>query len=89
MPLRETMPTLPGVYTEVEPGMMPTLHCPGVITMQANETVYLAEGAVVYGVITATHADNITIRGRGYRFVSDLGAAQAARQVASAGRAAP
>jgi two-component system KDP operon response regulator KdpE len=31
----------------------------------------------------------ITIRGRGYRFVSDLGAAQAARQVASAGRAAP
>ncbi|NLV73289.1 MAG: hypothetical protein GXY52_01190 [Chloroflexi bacterium] len=43
----------------------PGVHCPGVITMQANETVYLAEGAVVYGVITATHADNITIRGRG------------------------
>ncbi|MHB9033446.1 MAG: glycoside hydrolase family protein [Anaerolineae bacterium] len=43
----------------------PGVHCPGVIRMQSNETVYLAGGAVVYGVITAEKAENITIRGRG------------------------
>jgi len=43
----------------------PGVHCPGLIHMQSNETVYIAAGAVVYGVITAEKADNITIRGRG------------------------
>jgi len=43
----------------------PGVHCPGVITMTSNQTVYLAGGAVVYGIIVAEKADNITIRGRG------------------------
>lgn len=43
----------------------PGVHCPGIIEMHSGETVYIAGGAVVYGVITANRADNITIRGRG------------------------
>ena len=43
----------------------PGVHCPGVIRMSSNQTVYLAGGAVVYGVIVAEKAENITIRGRG------------------------
>ena len=43
----------------------PGVHCPGVITMASNQTVYLAGGAVVYGSIVAEKANHITIRGRG------------------------
>ncbi|MBA4388772.1 MAG: hypothetical protein C0404_12375 [Verrucomicrobia bacterium] len=43
----------------------PGVHCPGVITMASNQTVYLAGGAVVYGAIVAEKANHITIRGRG------------------------
>jgi hypothetical protein len=43
----------------------PGVHCPGVITMTDNQTVYLAGGAVVYGIITAKNANHIAIRGRG------------------------
>lgn len=43
----------------------PGVHCPGVINLASNETVYLAGGAVVYGAILAEHAESVVIRGRG------------------------
>lgn len=43
----------------------PGVHRPGKITLDSNETVYLAAGAVVYGSIQATGARNIAVRGRG------------------------
>lgn len=43
----------------------PGMHCPGIIKMTSNQTVYLAGGAVVYGAVIAEKADNIAIRGRG------------------------
>ena len=43
----------------------PGVHCPGVITLTGSQTVYLAGGAVVYGIIVAENAENIIIRGRG------------------------
>ncbi|HUT56455.1 MAG TPA: glycosyl hydrolase family 28 protein [Phycisphaerae bacterium] len=51
-----------------EPGMLyfgPGLHRPGKITLQSNQTVYLAGGSVVYGAIDARGAENIRILGRG------------------------
>lgn len=43
----------------------PGVHCPGIIRIASGQTVYLADGAVVYGAIIAERADNIIIRGRG------------------------
>ncbi|MEI6519565.1 MAG: glycosyl hydrolase family 28 protein [bacterium] len=43
----------------------PGVHCPGLINMTSNQTVYIAGGAVVYGAIVAEHATNIAILGRG------------------------
>jgi len=43
----------------------PGVHCPGLIRMESNQTVYLAGGAVVYGAILAEKAENIAILGRG------------------------
>lgn len=43
----------------------PGVHCPGIIRLESNQTVYLAAGAVVYGAILAEKAANITILGRG------------------------
>lgn len=43
----------------------PGIHRPGRMTLQSNETVYLAGGAVVYGCIEATDATNIRILGPG------------------------
>lgn len=43
----------------------PGVHCPGVIKMTSNQTIYLAGGAVVYGAVIAEKADHLTIRGRG------------------------
>jgi hypothetical protein len=43
----------------------PGVHCPGLIRMTSGQTVYLADGAVVYGAILAENAENIVIRGRG------------------------
>lgn len=43
----------------------PGVHCPGPITLTSGQTLYLAGGAVVYGAVTAEHADDIAIRGRG------------------------
>jgi len=48
----------------------PGVHRPGRITLESNQTVYLAAGAVVYGSIQATGAENIAIRGRGIIDVS-------------------
>ena len=40
-------------------------HEAGVITLKSNQTVFIDEGAVVYGSIYAVDADNIKILGRG------------------------
>jgi hypothetical protein len=43
----------------------PGVHRPGIITLESNQTVYLAGGAVVYGAIDAKGASNVQILGRG------------------------
>lgn len=43
----------------------PGVHCAGTIRPKSNQTVYIAGGAVVYGVIAAEYEENITITGRG------------------------
>ena len=43
----------------------PGVHCPGLIHLRSGQTVYIAGGAVVYGIIVAEKANHITIRGRG------------------------
>jgi len=43
----------------------PGEHFPGLITLKSHETLYLAEGAVVYGAVWAENAKGISIRGRG------------------------
>jgi hypothetical protein len=43
----------------------PGVHKPGRITLESNQTVYLAPGAVVYGSIHASGASKIRIAGRG------------------------
>jgi len=50
----------------------PGIHRPGRMTLQSNETVYLACGAVVYGCIEATDATNIKILGPGILDSSEL-----------------
>ncbi len=50
----------------------PGIHRPGRMTLQSNETVYLAGGAVVYGCIEATDATNIKILGPGILDSSEL-----------------
>jgi len=48
----------------------PGMHRPGKIVLKSNETVYIAGGAVVHGVIEATEASNLRILGRGILDVS-------------------
>jgi len=43
----------------------PGVHSPGLITLNSGETVYIDEGAVVFGSIAAKDASNIKILGRG------------------------
>lgn len=43
----------------------PGVHDVGILDLQSNDTVYISGSAVVYGVIRASEADNICIRGRG------------------------
>lgn len=43
----------------------PGVHYPGYITLEDNETLYIAAGAVVYGGIRAENASNIHVLGRG------------------------
>lgn len=50
----------------------PGIHRPGRMTLQSNETVYLAGGAVVYGCIEAIGATNIKILGPGILDSSEL-----------------
>lgn len=50
----------------------PGIHRPGRMTLQSDETVYLAGGAVVYGCIEATDATNVKILGPGIIDSSEL-----------------
>ncbi len=43
----------------------PGIHEAGVISPKSGQTVYIAEGAVVYGGIYIYKQDNVTVRGRG------------------------
>lgn len=43
----------------------PGVHEAGIIGVKSNETVYIAGGAVVYGIIKGENARNVTIAGRG------------------------
>ncbi len=43
----------------------PGIHEPGQILLKSNQTLYLEEGALVYGCVTARDAHNIRILGRG------------------------
>ena len=54
-------------------------HNAGLIWLKSNQTLYIEEGAVVYGVVYAKDAHNVTIAGRGvldsspYRRGNDIG----------------
>ncbi len=41
------------------------IHYPGIINLQSNQTLYVEGGAVVVGVVKASHAKHIRIGGRG------------------------
>ena len=43
----------------------PGVHHPGKMTLKSGETIYIAEGAIVYGCVEAKHQKNIRILGRG------------------------
>jgi hypothetical protein len=58
-------PDTPGVHY-----FGPGVHRPGYLTLQSNESVYLAPGAVVYGSLHASGASNLRISGRGIIDVS-------------------
>ncbi len=45
-------------------------HDAGTITLKSNQTLFIDEGAIVYGIIRAKDADNIKILGRGILDVS-------------------
>ncbi len=67
-------PQPPGVDAKT-PGVRyfgPGVHRPGKIVLKSNETVLLAGGAVVYGCIEATDAENIHIAGRGILDTSEF-----------------
>ena len=59
------------VCRKVDPGdpdvlyFGPGEHTAGLILPKSGQTVYLAEGAVVYGSLLVYHADNVTVCGRG------------------------
>ena len=50
----------------------PGIHHPGLVKVKSNETVYIAGGAVVYGVIYSEDAKNIKIAGRGILDASNI-----------------
>ena len=43
----------------------PGIHRPGIIEVKDGQTVYIAGGAVVHGLIKACNVKNVTIKGRG------------------------
>ena len=43
----------------------PGIHHPGVIYARSNQLIYIAGGAIVYGVIYGNHVNNVKIMGRG------------------------
>jgi hypothetical protein len=48
----------------------PGVHRPGKITLESNQTLFLAGGAVVYGAVEARKATNVRVLGRGILDVS-------------------
>ncbi|MDD5349054.1 MAG: glycosyl hydrolase family 28 protein [Chthoniobacteraceae bacterium] len=50
----------------------PGTHRPGVIRLSSGETLYIADGAIVYGVIEAENAKHVAVRGRGILCTSHL-----------------
>ncbi len=59
----------------------PGVHHAGIIKMKDNETVYIAGGAVVHGVIEARDVSSIKILGRGILDASTIGRFDARRMV--------
>ena len=58
----------------------PGIHHPGTIELRSGQTVYLHEGAVVYGQLHAVDAENIRILGRGILDHSWIDAEEACRR---------
>lgn len=61
-------PLLESAPSKEEPNILffgPGVHCPGVIHLVSNQTVYIDGEAVVYGAIEGKNVENIRILGRG------------------------
>ncbi|MHB1356355.1 MAG: glycoside hydrolase family protein [Anaerolineae bacterium] len=61
-------PPLKSVPSKEEPNILffgPGVHCPGIIRLVSNQTVYIDGEAVVYGAIEGRNVENIRIVGRG------------------------
>ena len=51
----------------------PGIHCPGIIELKDNQTLYVAGGAVVHGLINIQNVKNATVKGRGVLDGSSFG----------------
>jgi hypothetical protein len=76
----EKNPPKPG-YTNLR-YFGPGIHRAGIIKMNDKETIYIAGGAIVHGVIEATNLSNIKILGRGILDASTIGRFDANEMIA-------
>lgn len=61
-------PPIESLPSKEEPNILffgPGVHCPGIIQLASNQTVYIDGEAVVYGAIEGKNVENIRILGRG------------------------